>query len=81
MRKYYLEVESYRDDTLVCRVGVINQATKNRRERFAKNFKGMKLDFLTINQDINQILSLCEDLNMASFKLMNLVNKELYDRK
>ena len=81
MRKYYLEVESYRDDNSLCTVRVINQATKNRREKFIKNLKRIKLDFLKINYNVNDMLSLCEDLNMASTKLMSIANRELYRLK
>lgn len=48
MRKYYIEVESYRDNTLIIGIKIIDQATKNRRSKFAKTLENVKLDFFLV---------------------------------
>ena len=91
MRKLYLEIESYQDDTSVNGIRMIGQATKNRREKLARNWKNIRLDFFEIDYktkgkpDAGIItrnrLFICQELSLASIKLMSITSKELYGRK
>jgi len=78
MRKYYLEIESYGDDNSISSVEIIDQRTKNRRERFAKTLKNLRLEFFIISDDIFRLLSIVQALNEASSKLMRLEIKKLH---
>ena len=72
MRKYYLEIESYRDDNSLSSIKIIGQATKNRRERFAKTLKNLKIEFFKICPDFHRQLSIAQDLGEAQLKLVAL---------
>lgn len=78
MRKYYLEIESYRNDNSLSGIEIINQATKNRRERFAKTLKNLRLDFFEV--DIHDFMRIATARNLAeaSVKLMNLEIKDFW---
>lgn len=77
MRKYYIEVESYEDDSLIIGLRVVDQRTKNRREKFAKTLKNVRIDFYMIDRNVHSRLSLCQELNITSTKLMIITNREL----
>ncbi len=79
MRKYYLEIESYRDDNSISTLRIIDQATKNRTERFFKSIKHLKVEFLGIDADFHRQLSLARDLNDATAKLIKLEIKQLLE--
>ena len=79
MRKYYLEIESYRDDNSISTLRIIDQATKNRTEKFIKTLKNLKVDFFIISADFHRQLSIAQDLNEASSKLIKLEIKNLLE--
>lgn len=79
MRKYYLEIESYRDDNSLSNLEIICQRTKNRREIFAKTLKNLRLEFFEISDDFHRQLSLARDLNDATAKLIKLEIKSLLE--
>jgi len=79
MRKYYLEIESYRDDNSLSNVEIIDQRTKNRREIFAKTLSNLRLEFFIISNDFHRQLSLVRDLNDATAKLIKLEIKHLLE--
>lgn len=79
MRKYYLEIESYRDDNSISTMRIIDQATKNRTEKFIKTLKNLKVDFFIISDDFHRQLSVARDLNEASSKLIKLEIKKLLE--
>jgi len=79
MRKYYLEIESYQDDNSLSTLRIIDQATKNRREKFAKTLKNLRLEFFRISDDFHMQLSIARDLNEASSKLIKLEIKKLLE--
>jgi len=73
MRKYYIEIESYRDDTSITGIKIIDQQTKNRRSRLAKTLKNVRLDFFLLEVNaFRQRLQCARDLGEASAKLLNL---------
>lgn len=81
MKKYYIEVENYQDDSMVIGIRVINQATKNRRERLARTLRNTHIDFFRICPGSHGRLGLCQELSMAATKLMSVVNKEILGQK
>lgn len=81
MRKYYLEIESYRDDNSISTMRIIDQATRNRTEKFIKTLKNLKVEFFRIDADFHRQLSIARDLNEASSKLIKLEIKNLLERE
>ncbi len=79
MRKYYLEIESYRDDNSLSTMRIIDQRTKNRTEEFIKTLKNLKVEFFLICDDFHRQLSIAQDLNEASSKLIKLEIKQLLE--
>ena len=78
MRKYYLEIESYRADNSLSTLEIIDQATKNRREKFAKTLENLRLEFFRIDIDDFMRIATARNLAEASVKLMNLEIKKFW---
>ena len=81
MRKYYLEIESCKDDNSISSIEIIDQRTRNRREKFAKTLQNLKIEFFSICDDFHGQLSIARDLNEASSKLIKLEIKKLLEEK
>ena len=79
MRKYYLEIESYRDDNSLSALRIIDQATKNRTEKFIKTLQNLKVELFIIDADFHRQLSIAQDLSEASSKLIRLEIKKLLE--
>ncbi len=79
MRKYYLEIEYYQNDMSISTLRIIDQATKNRREEFAKTLRNLDIIFFRIDNDFHRQLSIAQDLNEASSKLIRLEIKNLLE--
>lgn len=82
MRKYYLEIESYEDDSSIIGLRVVDQATRNRRERFIKSMKhkNIRIDFYIINRNVHNRLYFCQELTLAATKITSITNRELRAR-
>jgi len=79
MRKYYLEIEYYQDDMSLSTLRIIDQRTKNRRAEFAKTLRNLDIEFFPICDDFHRQLSVAQDLNEASTKLIKLEIKKLLE--
>lgn len=76
MRKYYLEVESYKIDDSIIQLRIVDQRTKNRRYSFVRNpLRDIRIEFFEIPSDNLGLLSCAYDLGEASVKLMKLKMK------
>ncbi len=79
MRKHYLEIEYYQNDMSISTLRIIDQRTKNRREKFAKTLKNLDIEFFPICSDFHRQLSIARDLNEATAKLIKLEIKNLLE--
>lgn len=79
MRKYYLEIESYKDDKSISTLRIIDQATKNRAEEFIKTLKNLNVEFYRISADLHRLLCVAHDLSDASTKIITLEIKNLLE--
>lgn len=76
--KYYLEVESYKANSSVTAIRIVNQTTKNRREKLSSILKSMKVDFFEIDDEPYSRLNCSFYLSEASTKLIKIMIKEFY---
>lgn len=81
MRKYYLEVESFRDDSSIIGIRIVDQRTKNRRSKLAKKLVNTQLDFFRTSPGKLGLLTNARDLSEASTKLINLKIRGFTERK
>lgn len=84
MRKYYLEVESYKHihNRGLLGISIVDQKTKNRREEFGKKLSRTGIEhFEILRETPEEILQTARDFAHATKQLIDLKVKEIIKAK